>query len=99
MADKKPFNRERWGRLAVHSQDACNPMGLLNSIVECLREYRSSDEWTGTKDDGKCIPVRLMLFQVNYLLGHHGGIATKDNYPGDWGDDFKLMKEWANIKS
>jgi hypothetical protein len=98
---KTKFNQERWGHAAVMAQNACNPLGLLNSIVECLKEWRNSDEWNGTDDDKKCIPLRMMMWQVNYLLNLNTGIAHSFNYPtgeDGWGADYNLMKRWADIK-
>lgn len=95
MKTKKQFNKSRWSRRAVTSQAACNPLGLMNSMVECLREWRDSEEWNGTDDDKKCIPLQLMTFQLHWLLTGELG-----NYPGGtegWRKDMETMEKWTNV--
>lgn len=92
------FDKKKWGNHAIYSQGACNPLGVIISMTECLRDWRKSPEWKGTDSDKDCIPARLMMFQVNFLMGFNGGIATQHNYPdGDkgWDRDFNLMHEWV----
>ena len=68
------FDEAKWSTLALDSQNACNPIPLLQASLDCLKEWRDSGgDWAGKE----CIPFRFLLHQIAYLSG-----TDEYGYPG-----------------
>ena len=52
----------------VQEGGACNPSGILHSMLEACEEIRNSDEYWGTDDIRQDPAIRLMAHQLGYLL-------------------------------
>jgi hypothetical protein len=67
--------------LAIVNPGACNPSGIAHSIVEACREMREHEN-AGANAIRQDPAVRLMTYQLAYLLGISEGYATP-NYSAD----------------
>jgi len=63
----REFRKGYWARQACAAQEgACNALAVLNSAVECLREWREAGgAWNGED----CPAFRMLIHQVSYLCG------------------------------
>jgi hypothetical protein len=92
---KRTFRKGHWARQSIMAQNASNVSGLLHSAAECIKDWRASADGEGDFNGKKCIPLRLIMFQVLYLTGMSGGIAFEGkNYPADeeFGRDYASMQ-------
>lgn len=91
------FRKGWWARQSILAQSASNVSGLLHSAIDCLRDWRASEEGKGDFNGTKCIPLNLMMFHATFLMGAHHGIAYKEkNYPGDYSVDYQEMNKLAD---
>lgn len=47
---------------------ACNPSGIVHSILEAFEEIRNEDGFRGTNDLKRDVAVRLMVNHLSYLV-------------------------------
>lgn len=74
----KQFDKKHWADMALLSQTACNAMGLLHSMVECLREWRADNP--GDSNGAECVPLRFMTFQFCFLTRFLSGADYPEKY-------------------
>lgn len=60
--------RNRFDNAVAIQEGACNPSGILHSMLEACEEIRANPEHTGTDQLRADPALRLMAHQLNYLL-------------------------------
>lgn len=67
--------RNRFDNAVAIQEGACNPSGILHSMLEACAEIRNDPEHTGTDQLRADPALRLMAHQLSYLLR----VAAIDN--------------------
>lgn len=74
--------RNRFDNAVAIQEGACNPSGILHSMLEACAEIRDDPEHTGTDQLRADPALRLMAHQLSYLLR----VAAIDNDLTLYGD-------------
>ena len=59
----------RWGEKSLQVQDACNGMGVANSLVQLMRYLQDSKQTYGTDDINRHPLVKLFVAKLADLAG------------------------------
>jgi hypothetical protein len=73
---------DRYNNALAIQEGACNPSGILNSMLSACREIRDNPDHTGTDELRADPALRLMAHQLSYLLR----VAEIDNDLQVYGD-------------
>ena len=60
--------RNRYYNALAIQEGACNPSGILNSMLDACREIRDNPDHSGTDELRADPALRLMAHQLSYLL-------------------------------
>jgi len=64
---------------ALDIQSACNPSGVAYALVRHMEAFIRSPEYKGTASICQDPALRLMVYQLSYLMGMNEGVAF-DNF-------------------
>ena len=60
--------RNRFNNAVAIQEGACNPSGILHSMLEACQEIRDSEDYWGTDDIRQDPAMRMMGHQLAFLL-------------------------------
>lgn len=93
MSDKAQKIGRRWWNAKAIIDGACNPRAICHSIIDGCNEVLNVENGDPRKDEA----LRIMTYQLQYLMGTGSGVAGYQNPRGEdlFSSDYKKVCEMA----